>query len=68
MNKKHTLTAKVASSILGKSIAGGLSEVILPFFSTGNTTSGVLCPDLSSTVQDKHGLNGESLAQGHENN
>lgn len=38
-------------------------EVILPL-STGEATSGVLCPVPSSPVQDKHGLTGVSPVKG----
>lgn len=50
--------ANTVLSCIRQSVASRRSKVILPL-STGKATTGGLCPDLGSSVQEKHGCTGE---------
>ncbi|GAB0179565.1 mitochondrial enolase superfamily member 1 [Grus japonensis] len=71
MSRQHVLAAQKASCILGcikRSVASRSREVILPpLFCPYETPSGVLCPALEFSVQERHGPVGTSPEKGHKN-
>jgi len=62
------LAAKKENGILGcikGSVARRWREGIFPLLYTAEVTSGVPCPVLGSSVQERRGSPGESPAEGH---
>jgi len=56
MSQQHVLTAQKANRILGcikRSVASRLREVILPLYSAGETSPGVLHADMEFSVQER---------------
>ena len=69
MSQRCALAVQKASCILGcikRSVASRLREVSLPLCS-GETSPGVLHPDVESSVQERHGPVGACPEEGHKN-
>ena len=66
MSQQCALAAQKANCILGcikRSMASRSKEVLC----SGEVSPGVLCPDVESSVQERYGLAGVHLEEGHKN-